>query len=308
MQPEILHAAGATLGEGPAWDAKTGTLYWVDILEKRLYYYRGDENGFLQLDEMPGCVASCKDGSLILAVSGIAMDGKFEKTGQKSSRFASLEPFDQTREKPATAKLTTLASLTESANNRFNDGKCDPAGRFLAGSMNLDEKTPSGALYSYDGERVIRLLDGIRISNGLAWSPDHKSLYYIDTPTREVKAFDYDLSTGQIANPRAVIQVPEALGWPDGMTSDLEGDLWIAMWGGAQVTRWNPQDGKLLEQIPLPAKNVTSCVFGGDHLNELYITSARKGLDNADLTAYRHSGSLMRVQTRVQGMPTFEFG
>ena len=112
-------------------------------------------------------------------------------------------------------------------------------------------------------KHVTRLLDGIRISNGLAWSPDYKTFYYIDTPTREVKAFDYDLSTGQIANPRVVITVPETLGWPDGMTSDTEGNLWIAMWGGAQVTRWNPQSGKLLEQIPLPAKNVTSCVFGG---------------------------------------------
>ena len=92
------------------------------------------------------------------------------------------------------------------------------------------------------------------------------------------------------------------------MTSDMDGNLWIAMWGGAQVTRWNPQTGELLEQIPLPAKNVTSCAFGGDNLNELYITSAREGLDDADLTAYRHSGSLMRVKTKVEGMPTFEFG
>ena len=105
-----------------------------------------------------------------------------------------------------------------------------------------------------------------------------------------------------------MISVPEALGWPDGMTSDMDGNLWIAMWDGAGVTRWNPHKGSLLESIPLPAKNVTSCVFGGKNLNELYITSARMGLDSADLTAYRQSGSMMRVKTRVQGMPTFEFG
>ena len=285
MQFEIIHDAAALLGEGPAWDAKTGTLYWVDILENRVYFHRNGENGFIQLDEMPGCLAPCKDGNLLVAAR------------------ASILTLN-----PATAKQTTLASVTEPANNRFNDGKCDPAGRFLAGSMNMDEKTPSGALYSFDGGTATKMLDGIRISNGLAWSPDYKTFYYIDTPTREVKAFDYDLSTGQIANSRVVITVPESLGWPDGMTSDMGGNLWIAIWGGAQVTRWNPRTGQLLEQIPLPAKNVTSCIFGGDNLDELYITSARVGLDDADLAAYRHSGSLMRVTTKVQGMPTFEFG
>ena len=285
MKPEILLDARAELGEGPAWDAKNQTLYWVDILGKRIHYHRGDQDGFVQLDEMPGCLAPSRNGDLIVAAR---------------ASLLTLEP--------ATGKSKILATVAEPANNRFNDGKCDPAGRFLAGSMNMDEKTPSGALYSFDGRTVTRLLADVRISNGLAWSPDHKTLYYIDTPTREVKAFDYNLSTGQIAEPRVVIRVPEALGWPDGMTSDTDGNLWIAMWSGASITRWNPQNGKLLEQISLPAKNVTSCAFGGENLDELYITSARKGLEEADLTAYRYSGSLMRVKTKVQGMPTFEFG
>ena len=285
MKPEIILDAQAELGEGPAWDAKSDTLYWVDILGKRVHYYHGDENGFVQLDEMPGCLAPSRNGDLIVAAR---------------ASLLTLEP--------ATGKSKILATVAEPANNRFNDGKCDPAGRFLAGSMNMDEKTPSGALYSFDGRTVTRLLADVRISNGLAWSPDYKTFYYIDTPTREVKAFDYDLSTGQIAEPHVVIRVPEALGWPDGMTSDMDGNLWIAMWGGASVTCWNPQNGKLLEQISLPAKNVTSCAFGGENLDELYITSARKGLEEADLTAYRYSGSLMRVKTKVQGMPTFEFG
>jgi sugar lactone lactonase YvrE len=301
MRAEIIHEAQATLGEGPTWDAKAQTLYWVDILEKRVHYHRGDENGFIQLDEIPGCLAPCKDNTLLIAAQ---------------ASFLTLEPFYQrfdklsasTQDKPATAKTIVLASITEPVNNRFNDGKCDPIGRFLAGTMDMDGEAPNGALYSFNGKAVTRLLDGIRISNGLAWSPDYKTFYYIDTPTRQVKAFDYDLSTGQIANPRVVITVPETFGWPDGMTSDTEGNLWIAMWGGAQVTRWDPQAGELLEQIALPAKNVTSCAFGGENLNELYITSAHTGLDKADLTAYRHSGSLMQVKTKVEGMPTFEFG
>lgn len=301
MYLEIVNEAQATLGEGPAWDAKTGTLYWVDVQEKCIHFHRGDQDGFIQLDKMPGCLAPCKDGTLLLAAGAFILK---------------LDPFDQNpwpggqviQGRLASAKQTVLASVNEPANNRFNDGKCDPAGRFLAGTMDIEEKAPSGALYSFDGSQVTRLLDEIRISNGLAWSPDHKTFYYIDTPTREVQAFDYDLGTGQVANPRAVISVPTALGWPDGMTSDMDGNLWIAMWDGACVTRWNPHNGSLLESIPLPAKNVTSCVFGGNDLNELYITSARMGLDSADLTAYRGSGSLMRVKTRVQGLPTFEFG
>jgi len=302
MDIEIVNDAHATLGEGPAWDTKTQTLYWVDILEKRLYYHRENEDGFFQMDEMPGCLAPCKDGNLILALSGAPAESARER-----NRFASFEPQGRTQGRPALIKGTTLAGITEPATNRFNDGKCDPSGRFLAGTTNMDEKTPSGGLYSFDGHMVTPLLDGIRISNGLTWSPDNKTFYYIDTPTHEVKAFDYDLSTGQIANPRVAISVPEALGWPDGMTSDRDDNLWIAMWGGAQITRWNPKNGKLLEQIALPAKNVTSCVFGGKNLNELYITSARMGLENADLAAYRHSGSLMRMKTKVEGMPTFEF-
>ena len=285
MQVEIVHEAQATLGEGPAWDAKTGTLYWVDILGKRVHYHHRDEDGFMQLDDMPGCLAPTKNGTLLVAARASILDLDL-----------------------ATAKKTVLASVSEPANNRFNDGKCDPSGRFLVGSMNMDEKSPTGALYSFDGQTAIRLLDGVRISNGMAWSPDHKTLFYIDTPTRVVKAFDYDLGTGQIANPRVVITVPEALGWPDGMTSDMNGHLWIAMWGGAQVTQWNPQKGQLTGQIPLPAKHVTSCVFGGENLNELYITSARKGLDKAGLAGYRYSGGLMRVKLKAQGMPTFEFG
>jgi sugar lactone lactonase YvrE len=282
MNAKLLLDAKATLGEGPAWDAKTQTLYWVDILEKRIY--AGTE--FLaQLDDLIGCLAPRKNGNLILGT----------RLG-----FADLEP--------ASVQLTFLTSLDELPTNRVNDGKCDPAGRFLAGSMDMDEKDPNGALYSFDGKQITRLLDGITISNGLAWSVDHKIFYYIDTPTREVKAFDYDITTGHIANPRVAIHIHKSLGWPDGMTSDTDGNLWIAMWGGAQVTKWNPNTGKLLEQIPVPALQTSSCVFGGKDMNELYITSARKGMSEAGLKQYPLSGGLFKVETKVTGMPTFEFG
>ncbi len=283
MLPELIHNAKATLGESPAWDAKTQTLYWVDILEKRVY-----ANGklLLQLEDFVGCVAPRQDGGLIL-----------------TQRFGFW-----TMNADSDRLITFASPKGEPSNNRFNDGKCDPHGRFLAGTMDANEQEASGSLYSLSPDgRLKRLLKEIRISNGLAWSPDARTMYFIDTPTREVKAFDYDIETGQLANPRVLIHFAETFGWPDGMTTDMNGNLWIAMWGGARVTQWSPK-GALLEQFGLPALNVTSCVFGGPDLNELYITSARSGLEPAKLRKYPQSGGVFRIQTNVTGMPTFPFG
>jgi sugar lactone lactonase YvrE len=283
MDAKLILDAKATLGESPAWDSKTQTLYWLDILEKRIY------NGtriLAELDDLIGCLAPCKNGNLILG------------------KRASLVTLD-----PASSQQTVLATVSEAepATNRLNDGKCDPAGRFIAGTMDMNEKDPAGTVYSFDGKKVISLLSGVTISNGLTWSPDHKTFYYIDTPTHKVRAFDYDIATGQIANPRVAIHVPDSLGWPDGMTSDTDGNLWIALWGGAQVTKWDPHTGQLLEQIPVPAWQTSSCIFGGKDMNELYVTSARKGMSEADLKKYPLSGGLFKVETKVTGMPTFEF-
>ena len=281
MKAELFFDAKATLGEGPVWDAKTQSLYWVDILQKKIYL---EKDCLAELDSYIGCLAPSSNGNLILGLQ----------------RGLSAFQVDS-------AALKNLAAIDEPATNRVNDGKCDPAGRFLFGTLDMNEKEASGALYSFDGRTVTRLLSAIRISNGLAWSPDHKTFYYIDTPTREVKAFDYDVSNGQIANPRAVIHVPAELGWPDGMTSDTQGNLWIALWGDAQVTRWKPATGELLDRIPVPALQTSCPVFGGRAMNELYITSARVGMSAADLQKYPLSGGLFKVTTRVEGMPTFEF-
>lgn len=282
MKLELLFDAKATLGEGPIWDARTQTLYWLDILNKRIY---AGADVLVELDEFIGCIAPHKNGGLVLT---------------KRFSFASLE-LDPVR-------ATLIQPLiNEPTNNRFNDGKCDPRGRFIAGTMDMNETDPTGSLYALAGKSITKLLGNITISNGMTWSLDHKTFYYIDTPTRIVRAFDYDLDAGAIANPRKAVYVPEALGWPDGMTSDTQGNLWIAMWGGAKMTKWNPNTGELLEQIPVPAKNVSSCVFGGKNMNELYITSARKGLDEAALKQYPLTGGVFRLETNVEGLPTFEF-
>jgi len=286
---DLVLDARARLGEGPAWDARSKTLWWVDILGRTIHAFSPLDGSDRSLDPggMPGCVVPAADGRLVAAV---------DRT------LVRLDPHNGAR-----SVLTQVEP--ESPGNRFNDGKCDPSGRLLAGTMDMSERAASGALYSFTLEDGLRtLLTGVRISNGLAWSPDNGTLYYIDTPTRQVRAFDYDLAGGQIANPRTVITIPEDLGWPDGMTIDSQGNLWIAMWGGAQLTVWDPGTGRLLQRFPVPAPHVTSCAFAGPDLRDLYITTARQGLDEAQLAAHPLSGGLFRLRPGVAGLPAHHFG
>ena len=283
MLPELYINARATLGESPAWDAKTQTLYWVDVLERRVY---AGARPIAQLDDYVGCLAPRKAGGLILA---------------QGRGFRLMEPDMKTVRRLTSAK-------GEARHNRFNDGKCDPRGRFLAGTMDRNEKEDSGALYTLSRRgQLRRMLSHVRISNGLAWSPDGKTMYFIDTPTRKVMAFDYDLDTGRILNGRVVIHIDKSFGLPDGMTSDTDGNLWIAMWGGGRVSQWKP-DGTLLAQFGVEALNVTSCVFGGASMNELFITTALVSTDGAGMRKFPQAGGVFRMETHVTGMPTYEFG
>ncbi|MDO8685324.1 MAG: SMP-30/gluconolactonase/LRE family protein [Clostridiales bacterium] len=196
--------------------------------------------------------------------------------------------------------------------NRFNDGKCDCAGRLWAGTLFMDQNDSNaknaGTLYCMDTDLSIRAaLRDITISNGITWSPDNKIMYFIDTPTRQVAAFDFDYITGNIKNKRVVITIPESEGIPDGMTADIEGMLWIAQWGGSNVSRWNPYTGRLLDKILLPVSGATSCVFGGSELDELYITTARAGLNEEDIIKQPHAGGVFRIKTGIKGLETFKF-
>jgi sugar lactone lactonase YvrE len=287
--PELVLDAKAPLGEGPSWDAEIYTLYWINIYAGEIHAYSPEtaSDRVIPVGEPVGCIAPTKTGELIIASqSGISL----------------LDPESGLRK-------TLTNPEAGMPGNRFNDGKCDPAGRFLAGTMDNAEKEARGSLYSLFPDGTVKtLLTGVRISNGLTWSPDHSTLYYIDTPTRAVMAYKYDLSTGDISQPREAVHVPAELGWPDGMTSDTQGNLWIAMWGGAALTKWDPVSGRLLGKIPVPALNVTSCSFAGEGLADLYITSARKGMDDEQLVQYPLTGGLFRLRTDVKGVPTFSFG
>ncbi|MEZ4865141.1 MAG: SMP-30/gluconolactonase/LRE family protein [Caldilineaceae bacterium] len=285
---QLLVDAHAIVGEGPIWDEAIEQLYWVDILSSKLYCYdpKSGENRTYNVGQHVGTVVPRASGGVMLAV----YDG-----------FAA---FDLTTE-----QLTLLGDPeSDLPDNRFNDGKCDPAGRFWAGTMAYANQSTQGSLYRMDTDGSIhKMLGEIGVSNGIVWSLDATTMYYIDSTPGTIRAFDYDNSTGAISNERVIARCTPEMGLPDGMAIDAEGMLWVGHFGGGCVRRWDPQTGKVIDQIDLPAKQITACAFGGPDLSTMYITSAANGLDAAALAEQPHAGGLFAVQPGVQGAPTFKF-
>ncbi|HLU21396.1 SMP-30/gluconolactonase/LRE family protein [Lederbergia graminis] len=285
---ELVVDERAILGEGPTWDSEKKVLYWVDILGRKIHCYdpTTQNTKTITLDQYVGAAVPNTTGGLVLAL-------------QHGFYSIDLE----------TEELTPIHDPEEHLpNNRFNDGKCDAAGRFWAGTMSLSDEANVGNFYRLDVDhKVNKMVENVTTSNGIAWSPDNKTMYYIDTPTCEIVAYDFDLETGSISNKRVAIKHPKERGFPDGMTIDAEGMLWVATWSGAQVCRWNPHTGELLESVKIPSPLVTSCCFGGDNLDELYITTARVGLNEKTLEQYPHAGSLFKIKTNVKGQPMHPF-
>ena len=286
---ELLVDAHAQVGEGPLWDEEQQVLYWVDILSSLLYIYdpATGENRALDVGRHVGTVVTRASGGLMLAVR---------------EGFASFDL--------ETQELTLIANPeAHITGNRFNDGKCDPAGRFWAGTMAYENPTNQGSLYRLDTDLSVHKIFGdVAISNGIIWSLDHTTMYYIDTLRKNVRAFDYADDTGDISNERVIINVPEEIGMPDGMAIDSEGMLWVAHYGGSCVSRWNPNTAQLLEKIDLPVTQVTACAFGGPNLDILFITSAAQELDAAELERQPLAGGLFSIKTPYQGVPSFRFG
>jgi sugar lactone lactonase YvrE len=284
---EPILEAKALLGEGPLWDSEKNCLYWVDILGQKVNIYDPvtGHNRVFHVGQDVGTVVPAKSGDLMIALR----DG-----------FARLEI--------KSGKVVMVAEK-KSEGTRFNDGKCDPAGRFWAGTQ-ADEMTEgAGALYCLNADLTVRtLIDQVTISNGLVWTSDAKRFYYIDSPTYEVAAFDYDVDTGNIANRKMAIKIDQNLGMPDGMAIDEEDMVWVAHWGGGKVTRWDPQTGKLLDRIDVPGANlVTCCAFGGPNLDDLFITSASVGLNDEQKKIQTLAGSIFRIKLNVKGVPAYSF-
>lgn len=289
MNPDLLLDAQAILGEGPFWHARRQHLFWVDI-EGHLVHETDTatrHDRVIEIGEQVGCVAPAGDGLLVMGLrSGfVALD-------LVSGARAHIEDPEH--------------HLPE---NRFNDGKCDPAGRFWAGTMATSEEPEKGALYCLDHAlRVSTMVTSVSISNGLAWSLDEKTMYYVDSPDRRVVAFDYDVASGHIANLRPVYDVPAGMGFPDGMTIDTDGCLWVALWDGRRVIKIDPAAGLVVAEIAMPVSRPTSCAFGGSSLDELYITSASVNLSDEQRRREPHAGGIFVCRPGVAGFPAVEFG
>jgi sugar lactone lactonase YvrE len=185
-----------------------------------------------------------------------------------------------------------------------NDAKTDPAGRFWVGTMGLDDEPGAGALYRLEGDATLRKVVGpVSISNGLAWSADRQWMYYIDTPSRAITRFAFDLSTGELSDARTVVDTSSYDGVPDGMAADANGCLWVAFWDGGGVRCFDAESGELITSVDLPVSRPTSCAFGGPELERLIVTSARRGLSESELRAQELAGAVFEVDVRVQGQP-----
>jgi sugar lactone lactonase YvrE len=288
MVVELVLDARAELGEGPRWDARGQRLLWVDIMRGRVHAFRPEKGACRSVDvgRPVGALACAADGTVVLAVAG-----GFARLHWKSGRVEMLAAVEADRPQ-----------------NRMNDGACDPAGRFWAGTMALDERPGAGALYRLDPDLTVHtMLTGVTISNGIDWSLDGRRMYYVDSPTRRIDVFDFDPETGAIANRRPFVEVPAEAGIPDGLTIDADGFVWLALWGGAALRRYGP-DGGLERSVPLPVSHPTSCAFGGPGLDLLYVTSARRPLGADERARQPAAGGLLRLRPGVVGRPANVFG
>lgn len=282
-KPECVWRAPALLGEGPHWSQRQQSLYWVDILGRRLHRYsaQGDPCTW-EFEQEISAVVECAhgDGLLVSLRHGLAL---FE---------------------PESCQLKPLIQLERNlASNRLNDGKCDAHGRFWAGSMDFDGAAPNGSLYRIAPNLEWARIDtGYPVTNGPAWSADNRTMYFNDSANGRVYAFDFDPETGAVSDKRLFLQLGGAEGSPDGMATDAEGGLWIAQWGAGKVTRRDAQ-GQVIQTITLPCSQVSSCTFGGSDLKTLYITTASVNLSAQQLEQEPLAGCLFAIGLDIAGLP-----
>ncbi|MBA8825764.1 sugar lactone lactonase YvrE [Saccharopolyspora lacisalsi] len=268
-------------GEGPVWVDRWPGLRWVDMLA-------GD---VLTLDERSGSVHRRHVGSVVAALRPCRDNGAVLAL----ERGFALTDDDLAGVRP-------LPELWPDSGLRMNEGGCDPDGRFYCGSMAYAETPGAGGLYRLNPDHTVSsVLTGVTISNGLAWSPDGTTAYYVDTPTRTVDAFDY--VDGQLSRRRTLVEIESDAGAPDGLTVDAEGHLWVALWGGGAVRRYTPR-GELDEVVTVPVPRVTACTLGGPRLDELYITTSRVATDT---TRHPRAGALFRIGLPVPGLPPLPY-
>jgi sugar lactone lactonase YvrE len=279
--PTCVLDARASLGECPIWSRGEQVLYWIDINAPALHRFdpRSVENAVMPMPESIGCFALRAQGGFVLALrSGIWLA---DAHGRPTRKVVDA-PYDP-------------------HHHRFNDGRCDPQGRLIVGTMNEHRDRGSGALYRLDPDFSLHELFGdMTISNGLGFSPDGRTMYHADTPTHVVRAYDYDAATGTPSRARVFMQWSGERERPDGATVDSVGNYWVALYSAGKVVQLSPL-GRLVAEHPLPAMCPTMCAFGGEDLCTLYITTARQKREAGELALLPQSGGIFAMRVEVPG-------
>jgi D-xylonolactonase len=278
-EPELIADYACETGENPLWHPLEKRLYWTDIPNGRLFRYDPDSGHHEQIYQgrpVGGFTFEADGGLLLFRDCG-------NVTLWRDGEFAEI-----------------VGAITAERDSRFNDVIADPAGRVFCGTMSSDHS--KGSLYRLDLDgRVTRVLDSIGCSNGMGFSPDLKTLYYTDSFAREIYSFDYDIETGSLVNRRIFATIPESHGLPDGMAVDQQGCVWSALWDGFGLVRFD-QDGNIAVRVQFPTRKVSSLTFGGDDLQDIYVTTAGGNRKHEDGAA---AGSLFRVRLEANGRPEF---
>ncbi len=273
----------AGLGECPVWSPREKALYWVDIDAPSLNRFdpATGENRVMPMPESIGAFALRRPAGFIVALRGGLWLARSDGTLERKILDAPYDP----------------------GHHRFNDGRCDPSGRFFVGYMNERRDAASAALMRIDADgSMAEVLGGITISNGLAWSPDGRTMYHADTPTHVVRAFDYDPASGTPSNPRVFAQWTGETDRPDGCAIDSAGNYWSAFYRGGKVVQVSPA-GRVLAEYPIPAMCPTMCAFGGPDLRTLFVTSARRQRDAQELARLPQSGGIFAMSVDIPGLP-----
>ena len=297
---QVVSSVPCEVGESPFWHPHEQLLYWVDIPARKILrcnVFMGTVESWRMAgphDLEPGCIAPAAGGGLVIALR----DGIY----RARSWGGALE------------QLT--AADHDTATTRFNDGKCDPLGRFWASTIYEPRDARDAALFCLQGDGLTRMAEGATVGNGLAWSADRRSLYWSDTTAHLIRAWDWDATGNVLSSPRVFKQFPlKPVGWlpgqpdqpgyggrPDGAAVDSQGNYWVAMFEGARVLKLSPA-GELLAEIATPMMCPTMVCFGGDDLQTLYLTSASHGRPAAELQALPLSGAVLSRRVDVPGLP-----
>ena len=282
-----------TLGEGIVWSQRLRSLLWTDIEQSALWMYRPHDKLTRQwsLPDRLGSFVLCESGRLLLGLA-------------KRLAFADLDA--------ATGSGLPVVPLLpiepDMARTRINDGRIDRAGNFVFGTMNEDQDAPSGSFYQYSSRSGLRRLDvgGVVIPNSICFSVDGRTMYFCDSPTGVIRQCEYDADSAGVANVREFARYAEGRGLPDGSIVDSEGCLWNAVWAAGVVRRFDP-NGRLLLEVPVPSRNLTCAAFGGDSLDQLFVTSSRQEMSEQQLLAAPAAGGLFAVQPGVRGVSDTTF-